>query len=129
MLVAGVGFRRGDEDGEIVALVEEALAWAELVPACGERLATVASLAELPAFAEAARYLAVTAIAVDPETLAAATPSIRTRSPRSLAAHGVGSVAEAAALGAAGPGAELILERIASPAATCALARTPEAAS
>jgi len=129
MIVAGLGFRRGVEVGEIVALVEEALARAELAPASLHRLATVASLAELPAFAEAARHLAVAAIAVDPNTLAAAAPGIRTRSPRSLAAHGVGSVAEAAALGAAGPGAALILERITSPAATCALARISESAS
>jgi cobalt-precorrin 5A hydrolase len=49
-----------------------------------------------------------------------------------LARHGVGSLAEAAALAAAGPEAALILPRIAAPRATCALAgsgallRSPE---
>jgi cobalt-precorrin 5A hydrolase len=57
--------------------------------------------------------------------LTAAEPAVRTRSERSLAAHGVGSVAEAAALGAAGLGSALLLERIASSGATCALASRP----
>ena len=42
-----------------------------------------------------------------------------------VAAHGVGSVAEAAALGAAGPGSTLVLTRIKSAAVTCALASRP----
>ena len=123
MIVAGVGFRQGVEAGEIVALVEQALARASLVPAALDRLATVQTLATVPAFAEAARQLAVTALPVDARALAAAAPKVRTRSARSLAAHGVGSVAEAAALGAAGPDAELLLVRITSPSATCALAQ------
>ncbi len=123
MIVAGVGFRQGVEAGEIVALVEQALARASLVPAALDRLATVQTLATVPAFAEAARQLAVTSLPVDARALAAAAPKVRTRSARSLAAHGVGSVAEAAALGAAGPDAELLLVRITSPSATCALAQ------
>jgi cobalt-precorrin 5A hydrolase len=125
MIVAGVGFRRGAEAGEIVALVEQALGRAALAPDALDRLATVEALAGLPAFTQAAQRLAVAAFPVGEEALAAAAPAIRTFSPRSHAAHGVGSVAEAAALGAAGPGAALILERIASPSATCALARSP----
>ena len=123
MIVAGVGFRQGVEAGEIVALVEQALARASLAPAALDRLATVQTLATVPAFAEAARQLAVTSLPVDARALAAAAPKVRTRSARSLAAHGVGSVAEAAALGAAGPDAELLLVRITSPSATCALAQ------
>ncbi len=124
MIVAGVGFRCGAEAGEIVALVEQALGRAALARDALDRLATVEALAGLPAFAQAARRLAVAAFPVETEALAAAAPAIRTFSARSHAAHGVGSVAEAAALGAAGPGAALILERIASPSATCALARS-----
>jgi cobalt-precorrin 5A hydrolase len=124
MIVAGVGFRRGVEAGEIVALVGQALARAALAPEALDRLATIEALAALPAFTQAAERLAVAAIPVEEEALVAAAPAIRTVSARSLAAHGVGSVAEAAALGGAGPGACLILERIASPSATCALARS-----
>lgn len=51
-----------------------------------------------------------------------------TQSPRVLAAHGTGSVAEAAALVACGSGARLILTRLISPCgrATIAIAETKE---
>jgi cobalt-precorrin 5A hydrolase len=123
MIVAGIGFRRGVEADEIVALVEQALARAALATDALGKLATIEALAALPAFKEAARRLDVIASPVAEPDLSAAAPRIRTQSARSIAAHGVGSVAEAAALGAAGPGAQLILERIASASATCALAR------
>jgi len=123
MIVAGVGFKRSVAADEIVALVEQALGQAALTRGSLDKLATIKALAALPAFAEAARRLAVAAIAVEEPALSAAAERVRTQSARSIAAHGVGSVAEAAALAAAGPHAELILERIASPATTCALAR------
>ncbi len=122
MIVAGVGFRRSAAADEIVALVEQALAHADLAPEALKQLATIEELAALPAFGEAADRLSVPATAMKKAELAATAPAIRTISARSLAAHGVGSVAEAAALGAAGPGATLILERIHSSAVTCALA-------
>jgi cobalt-precorrin 5A hydrolase len=123
MIAAGVGFRRSAAADEIVLLVEHALRQASLRPDELSRLATIEPLAALPAFTEAAHRLSVIAMPVGEPALAAAAPSIRTQSARSLAAHGVGSVAEAAALGAAGPGSTLLLERIASPSVTCALAR------
>jgi cobalt-precorrin 5A hydrolase len=123
MIVAGIGFRRSVTAEEIVALVEQALERAALGRDALGKLATIKTLADLPAFAEAAHRLAVTAISVEDQALATAAPRIRTHSAHSIAAHGVGSVAEAAALAAAGPHAELILERITSPSATCALAR------
>lgn len=122
MMVAGVGFRRSVAAQEIVTLVDQALVRAGLDHGALHRLATAASLADLPAFREAARRLAVEAAAIDGETLRLTAPAVRTRSERSLAAYGVGSVAEAAALGGAGPKATLVLERIASANATCALA-------
>jgi cobalt-precorrin 5A hydrolase len=123
MIAAGVGFRRSVAADEIVLLVEQALEQASLRLDQLSRLATIEPLAALPAFTEAAHRLSVTATPVGELALAAAAPGVRTQSARSLAAHGVGSVAEAAALGAAGPGSTLVLERIASPSATCALAR------
>jgi cobalt-precorrin 5A hydrolase len=122
MIVAGVGFRRGVDADEIVSLVEQALARAALGCETLDQLATVEALATLPAFVIAADRLAVPAISIAAPALAAAAPLVRTQSARSLAAHGVGSVAEAAALAAGAPQAELILERIASASATCALA-------
>ena len=123
MIVAGVGFRHSVEADEIVALVEQALERAALPRNALSRLATVEALATLPAFMEAARRLDVIAAPVAQAALSASAPHVRTQSARSVAAHGVGSVAEAAALAAAGSRAQLILERIASASATCALAR------
>ena len=123
MIVAGIGFRRGVEADEIVALVEQGLKLASLPPDALGSLATVEALAALPAFTEAARQLDAAATPVAEPDLSAATPHVRTQSARSIEAYGVGSVAEAAALAAAGPGAKLVLARIASSSATCALAR------
>jgi cobalt-precorrin 5A hydrolase len=128
MIVAGVGFRRGVGAEEIVALIEQALECASLTRNALSKLATVEALATLTAFTEAARRLGVGATSVAQAALLASAPHVRTQSARSIAAHGVGSVAEAAALAAAGPHAKLILERITSASATCALAR-PETGS
>ncbi len=127
MIVAGVGFRRGVEADEIVALVEQALEHAAHALNDLRKLATVETLATLPAFTEAARRLGVVATPVAQTALSATAPYVHTQSARSIAAHGVGSVAEAAALAAAAPRPQLILERIASGSATCALARTETA--
>jgi cobalt-precorrin 5A hydrolase len=123
MIMAGVGFRRGVEADEIVALVEQALERASFTRNALSRLATIETLATLPAFTEAACRLNAVATPVAQATLLAAAPHVRTQSARSITSHGVGSVAEAAALAAAGPHPKLILERIASASATCALAR------
>jgi len=123
MIVAGVGFRRGVEADELVTLVRRACDHAALVPDRLARLATLEALAGEPGFREAARRLAVEPTAVGAAALRDAAPAVQTASVRSLTAHGVGSVAEAAALGGAGLGAELVLARITSPCATCALAR------
>ncbi|WP_245435510.1 cobalamin biosynthesis protein [Microvirga calopogonii] len=123
MIVAGVGFRRVAAAEEIVVLVEQALERASLTRDSLVKLATIKALADLPAFTESANRLAVSAIAVEDSALSAAAPRVQTQSARSIAAHGIGSVAEAAALAAAGPGSDLILTRIASASATCALAR------
>lgn len=123
MIVAGVGFRRSVAAEEIVFLVELALERAGLTRDALEKIATIAALSDLPAFTEAAQRLAVTAMSVEEQPLSAVAPRVRTHSARSIAAHGVGSVAEAAALAAAGSHSALILDRIASTSATCALAR------
>lgn len=69
-----------------------------------------------------AEKLGLPLILLDPSELAG--QRTLTRSAASLAAHNSGSVAEAAALAAAGPGARLIAPRCVSPdrLATCALA-------
>jgi len=127
MIVAGVGFRRGVEADELVRLVRRACDQAALPSERLARLATAEVLADEPGFQEAARRLAVDPTAVGEAALRGASPAVRTNSARSRAAHGVGSVAEAAARGGAGVSANLVLARITSPRATCALAKGPGA--
>ncbi|WP_423206008.1 cobalamin biosynthesis protein (plasmid) [Paracoccus yeei] len=100
MIVAGLGFRRGTT----VADLRAALAGRGRLDA----LATVADKA--PALAELAAELGLPLVAV-PADLLAAQP-VLTQGKASLRARGVGSVAEGAALAAAGPGARLLGPRI-----------------
>lgn len=115
MRIAGLGFRSS-------ATLPSLRAALGLVEAAG---GPATALATLPAKAGAAalrqlaeeRGLAVLAVPVQ----GIATP---TRSARVMALHGTGSVAEAAALAAAGPGAILTVARMTAPdgMATCAMA-------
>ena len=114
MIVAGFGCRSGASEESLQAALG----------AHGEAVAALATLTHRQALlAPLASALGLPLILVDPAAVAAVnTP---TQSAASLAAHGTGSVAEAVALIAAGPGAQLAASRIISPdgQATCALAR------
>lgn len=113
MRVAGVGFRKGVS----LAALSDALARAG---GGAEAIATAAGkAAELRPLAAA---LNLPLIAV-PEAALAGQP-VATRSARVRAIYGTGSLAEAAALAAAGPGARLLAPRAVSQdkAATAAIA-------
>ncbi|MEZ5797552.1 MAG: cobalamin biosynthesis protein [Paracoccaceae bacterium] len=117
MRVAGIGFRR---DASLAAL-EQALSLAEAQGGRADALATHADKAGadvLLALARA-RNLPVHGVAVR----GVATP---TQSARVAALHGTGSLAEAAALVAAGPTARLTVARVTAPdgMATAAIAET-----
>lgn len=117
MIVAGFGYRTGAGRSSLRAAL--ALAQAEH-PAVAALAAPDDKAAGLAPLAEA---MGLPVIALPAAALhAVATP---TRSAASLAARGTGSVAEACALAAAGPGARLIARRHVSPdrMATCAIAR------
>lgn len=117
MIVAGFGFR---------ATADIAACKAALVLAQGGHPAVTALAAphdKAALLVPLATVLGLPLISVTPEMLRSMeTP---TRSPFSLDARGIGSVAEAAALGAAGPGARLLTRRHISPnrMATCAIAQ------
>ncbi|BBU57039.1 precorrin methylase [Mameliella alba] len=85
-------------------------------------LATAADKAETPVFMAFARQMGLPVIGIDAATLSA--QEVRTQSAASTTARQTGSLAEAAALAAAGPGARLIVTRVVSEdrMATCALA-------
>ncbi|MDP5306941.1 cobalamin biosynthesis protein [Paracoccus spongiarum] len=111
MRIAGIGCRAGAPPEALL----DALARAE---AQGGPVAALAGIAlratELRALGRPLHLVAVAGIA---------TPS---RSPRVLALHGTGSVAEAAALAACGAGARIVVARVTSRCgrATAAIATT-----
>jgi cobalt-precorrin 5A hydrolase len=110
MRVAGIGCRKGAQAATLKALLQQA-GGADLLATIPLREPEVAALAALTALP----------LRLIPETALAgiATP---TRSPRLLARHGTGSVAEAVALVAAGQGAAITLTRITAPDGTATLA-------
>jgi cobalt-precorrin 5A hydrolase len=105
MIVAGFGFRSG---ATLVAL-QDALAQAG-GPEGVTHLATLTAKAE--GLAPLGLALGLPTVALDPEALRGITTP--THSDRVAAIFGVGSVAEAAALAAAGPGARLRASRAVS---------------
>ena len=101
MRVAGLGFRAGAP----LTSLAEALDLAG--PA--DALATIPGRAAAPAILALARARGLPLLAV--EVAGIATP---TQSPRVMALHRTGSVAEAAALAALAPGAQIVAARVTS---------------
>lgn len=101
MKVAGFGFRKGASE----AALADALAKAGGSDGL-DALASLAGKADNAALKALAERLALPVIAIDSGTLSA--QITLTQSARILAMHGTGSVAEAAALAACGPGARLL---------------------
>lgn len=113
MRIAGIGCRAGTPPEALL----DALARAEALGGPAAALAGIALRAdELRALNRPLRLVAIAGI------------STPTQSPRVQALHGTGSVAEAAALAACGPGARLTVTRITSRCgrATVAIAETED---
>lgn len=125
MIVAGLGFRHGVSAEELLQVLEQAALAASLPLRGVARLATVTDRSGEAGLIAAAERLGVPIVPVDENELRAADQQVTTRSARVLAGYGVGSVCEAAALAAAGPGARLRLARITGPRTACALAEGP----
>nr|WP_197978368.1 cobalamin biosynthesis protein [Sphingomonas sp. CFBP 13603] len=118
VIVAGFGFRAGatlDTLRTVLASAQHGYPPVTALAAPHDKQALVSPLAEA---------MGVPMIAVSPSALQSAQTS--TRSAASLEARATGSVAEASALAAAGPGARLLTPRHISPdrMATCAIARS-----
>lgn len=124
LIVAGLGCRRACSGAEIVALARRSAALAGRLPAL---LAIPWFRREETGPAAAAELLGLPLLVVTEAALAAAQPFCITRSAPALAARGLASIAEGCALAGAGIGATLILPRIASVMATCAIAEKEEA--
>jgi cobalt-precorrin 5A hydrolase len=122
MIVAGIGCRKGASQGEVEAAIVEALAQVKRGRETLRLIATSDGKANEPGIVAAAMARGVPLVRVAPSDLEAAGSRTQSSSPRVKALVGVPSVAEAAALAAAGPKATLILPRIAVGPVTCALA-------
>ncbi len=121
-VVAGIGCRSGCPAGEILALLEQALQQAGHPEVSA--LATSDHKREEQGIIEAAATLNKPLHFISLEGLMGAEAMLRTVS-ETVAAHtGFPSIAEAAALAAAGPDARLLLPRIHSARVTCALAES-----
>jgi cobalt-precorrin 5A hydrolase len=122
MIVAGIGCRLGTPAEEIERAIERALIAFGLASAQVNLIATAAEKAEEPGLVEAARRLAVGVVVCATGEMSAVAEHALTRSPRVAALKGVPSVAETAALAAAGRNGRLLGPRVAFEGATCAIA-------
>ena len=122
MIVAGIGCRRGAPAPEIEAAIRAALARASVSAQALGAIATIAAKQSETGIQVAAQNLGVSVVLVTDADLRTAGQRTMTRSERVLALMGVPSVAEAAALAAAGPTARLLGPRLVMGSATCALA-------
>jgi cobalt-precorrin 5A hydrolase len=122
MIIAGVGCRRGTPAPDIEAAIRAALAQAGFAAHALNAIATIAAKHDEAGIETAAAHFGVSVVLVPDSELKSASERTQTKSERVLALTGVPSVAEAAALAAAGPAARLIGPRLVIGAATCALA-------
>ncbi len=122
MIVAGIGCRAGVAADVVQAAVAAALRETGRAAADITLLATSTAKSAETGLVAAAAALGVRLLAVPDDAMLAAAPRCLTDSPRVRALTGLPSVAEAAALAAAGPGARLLAPRSAVGGATCALA-------
>ena len=122
MIVAGLGFRNGTTADELEQVVRLALGSFD-VPADRLRaIATASTKATEPVVPELGRRLATSVVACSLDELAGMAGRVPTQSQRVASAKGVPSIAEAAALVAAGRNGRLLGKRIATRQATCAIA-------
>ncbi len=122
MIVAGVGCKRGAPASDIEAAIRAALAHADIAADALDGIATIAAKSAEVGVQTTAKKFGVSVVLVSDADLHAAEPRTQTRSERVRALTGFSSVAEAAALAAAGPSARLMCPRLVMGTATCALA-------
>lgn len=126
VIVAGIGCRKGASAAQIDAAIEAALERAGRPLARLDLMATAESKRGEQGIAASASARGLKLVFVEQGELEIAGARGATWSARVLALAGVPSVAEAAALAAAGPKARLILPRIVVGPVTCALAESED---
>lgn len=122
MIVAGIGCRRGASAASIEEVLRVALEQGKLKRSAIDVLATHYDKGDEPGVLEIAQRWALKLVMPKMSDLVLAAERAKTVSRRSLAAKGLPSVAETVALAAAGRSARLIVPRVATKEATCAIA-------
>jgi cobalt-precorrin 5A hydrolase len=123
VMVAGIGCRTGVGADAVLAAVDAALEAHALPRTALGALATAAFKAQEAGIVGAAGALGLRLIAIGDDELKGASARGLSQSTASLAATGIASVSEAAALAAAGEGSRLLGPRIARANVTCAIAQ------
>ena len=124
-LAVGVGCERGAAPEEVVALVHACLDGAGLATDAVAGVFSIDLKSDEPAVHAVASALGVSARFIGVSALEAEAPRLRNPSDLVFREVGCHGVAEGAALAAAGPDGELVIEKTKSVRATCAIARAP----
>ena len=127
MIVAGIGCKRGAAAHDVEAALRAALAHGGFATNALDAIATLAGKDREAGITSVAKKFGLRVVALPQSELEAASSRAATRSPRVLALKDVPSVAETAALAAAGPAARLVATRRIVGGATCALAASGDA--
>ncbi len=124
LIAIGIGCRKGCSGDVLIRLISQALAqWPQDLPEHGVRkLFTIDDKRDEAGIRQAADLLGIELALLSRDQLNAVMPRTQTYSARAQELFGVASVAEAAALAGAGANAVLIVPRISSDNATCAIA-------
>jgi cobalt-precorrin 5A hydrolase len=122
VIVAGVGCRKAISAAQVESAIEAALLHNRLAGHQLKRIAVPAVKGTEAGIVAAAAARGVPLVLIAQNALEAADVRTLTRSARSMDTLNVHSVAEAAALAAAGPNARLLAPRVAVGPVTCALA-------
>ena len=123
MIVAGIGCRKGISIGEVDAAIAAALIQSGLDRDQLNLIATASFKCNEAGIVGAAKARALSLRLVTHVELESVNDRLLTRSAQVLALKELNSVAEAAALVAAGPNARLLAARIVLGSVTCALAK------
>jgi cobalt-precorrin 5A hydrolase len=122
VIAAGIGCRKAISAAQVEAALSAALRRHHLASDQVGLIAVPAAKGTEAGLVAAAAARGIVLTLISQGMLEAASPRTLTRSVRSMAAMSVHSVAEAAALAAAGPHARLLAPRIVVGPVTCALA-------
>jgi cobalt-precorrin 5A hydrolase len=122
MIVAGLGFRRGVDPAEVERALDRALRALGPIATLVDCLAVPVRKAEEGAPSVVAQARGIQLLLIPQEALEAVAGQTVSQSEHALRVMNVPSVAEAAALAAAGHGARLLVPKVVEGSVTCALA-------